>query len=564
MITSPNDSAEYVIGLDYGTDSVRAVLVNAKNGENITTSIYSYPRWQSGRYCKPDSFQFRHHPLDYVEGAEHTIRDIVDRYPSEVAQVKAISVDTTASTPCLVDEHLVPLSLKERYKDNPDAMFVLWKDHTAEVESQEINRLCKAAKVNYARHTGNYYSAECFWSKVLHLVRNNKDLDRDTFTAIELCDWIPAILAGVGDIRSHKVSHCAAGSKHLWSEEWGGFPPTEFFEALHPSLVKIVENMNSTNYTADQAVGTLSEHWAKRLGLSTDVVIGVGNIDSHSGAVGAGVSQGSVVLNIGTSACYMAVMPTDKFGTQMIDGVFGQVNSSIVPGMVGFELGLSAFGDVYAWLKRLLCYTLKETMADTPFLDARTKNKILKRAEETAIGRLSKDAEKLKIKFESPVATDWLNGRRSPNPDSSLTGTISGISLATSAPEIYYALVEATAFATKAAIDHMRNNGIEVNKLIGVGGVSQKSPFVMQTLANVLQECIYVTDVQQAGAMGAACYAATTAGIYSSIFEAQKSMCNPKYTVYTPDPTTSELLMRRYERYVAVGQFSEQQQHVNN
>ncbi len=537
-----NDIRNYVIGLDFGTDSVRAMLVDAADGKIIASAVEMYRRWSKGMYSDPSKARFRQHPLDYIEGLEKVLKSVIGECEDPEA-IRSISVDTTASTPCLTDRAGVPLSLKPEYAENPDAMFVLWKDHTGQDESEEITALCAGQPVNYAAHSGNHYSAECYWSKVLHLIRKNDDLRRDAWSAMELCDWIPALLTGSNEAGSIKASHCAAGTKQMWAEEWGGFPPEGFFAALDPDLGKIAGRLPRSNYDCGKAAGKLCPEWAEKTGLSTDVLIGVGNVDSHSGGVGAGISHRTMILNLGTSAGYMAVMPVEKMEGRIIDGIFNQVDGSILPGMVGFEAGLSAFGDLYAWLRKLLAWPLKAVR------DSREAEEI----EDRLLYMLGEEAAGLPVRLEAPLATDYFNGRRSPDPDSSLTGTIAGLTLGTSAPELYYALAEATAFATKAILDHLVNGGIDVERFIAVGGISQKSPFVMQLLADVTGLEISISENSGSCAMGSAIHAAAVAGLYPSIGEAQKHMVKPTSKTYYPDPSKKEILDSRYERYIRIG-----------
>lgn len=545
-----------VIGVDFGTDSVRAVLADALTGEELAVSVCNYPRWAQGLYCDPARSQFRQHPSDYIESLETVLNDLARRCPDAVRRVRALSVDATSSTPCLVTEACTPLALLPRYAENPDAMFVLWKDHTANRESEEITALCARGEMNYARHSGNHYSSECFWAKALHLLRGDDALRRDAFALLELCDWIPALLTGGRDMKELKLSHCAAGSKQMWAEEWGGYPPQEFFAALDPDLARIARNMNPRNYTCDTVAGTLTGKWASRLGLPEGVVVGVGNIDAHSGAVGAGIGYRTVVLNLGTSACYMAVMPAAKMGGRLIEGIFGQVDDSIVPGMVGFEAGLSAFGDVYAWFKRLLCYPLCNILSQTGLVDAATRERLIAETCDKVMGALTEAAAALPQRADAPLATDWLNGRRNPYPDPALTGSLTGLTLSASAPELYYAFVEATAFATKAIIDHLEKNGVEIGRLVGIGGISQKSPFVMQMLADVMNREVVVAGCPQACAMGAVVYASVIAGCYASVSEAQETLCRFPATTYSPDAERHVTFLRRYARYTQIGVFT--------
>lgn len=557
-----NMKHKYVIGVDFGTDSVRALLADAMDGKEMDSKVSLYNRWNKGYYCDVRHSQFRHHPKDYLESLQEAISKLTFKHKELVPDIVALSLDTTASTPCLIDEKGSPLSLQDKYADNPDAMFVLWKDHTGQAEADEINKLLQKCKINYALHSGNYYSSECFWSKVLHLIRTNKDVRKDAWSVIELCDYIPAVLTGCKNALSYKMGHCVAGSKLMWAEEWGGYPPDDFFEALDPALVSIKNHLPKDNYGCDKEVGKLSPEWANKLGLNSGVSIGAGNIDSHSGAVGGGVCDGTVVMNLGTSACYMAVMPKKVFGDKIVDGIFGQVDDSILPGMVGFEAGLSALGDVYAWYKRLLSWPLTNIIAKSSLLDKDLRQRLVKDAEENILEELTSEVKNLKISEDSPLATDWFNGRRSPFPNNSITASISALRLSTSAPEIYYALAEATAFATKCVIEHLVNYGVHIDRLIGIGGISQKSPFIMQLIADAVGMRIDVSDSKQGGAMGSVIHAATVAGLYSSVMKAQKALCAQASCSYYPNIAHGKFLAKRYKRYQEIGRFTEQQQMI--
>ena len=547
----------YVIGLDYGSDSVRATLVDALTGEQAAEAVHAYTRWAKGLYCDAASSRFRQHPLDYLEGLEVVIAGVLDKRRDLAPYVRAIAVDTTASTPCLADEHLMPLALQEKYKDNPDAMFVLWKDHTGEQEAEEINRACKQSDVDYSKFTGYNYSPECFWAKVLHLLRQSDELRRDAYTVVEECDWIPALLTGNTDPARHKMGHCCVGQKMFWSEEWGGFPPRGFFERIDARLLPILDTLHPAKYTCDHAYGTLSKQWAERFGLSEEVKIGVGNVDSHQGAIGAGVAYKTAVLTLGTSAGCMAVMPPQELGGRIIDGVFGQVDSCILPGMIGFEVGLSAFGDVYAWLKRTLLYPVQTILSNSTLVAPEVRKALAEEIEERILLQLTADAEALPLRDDAPFATDWLNGRRSPDTNVKLWGSLMGLRLSTSAPELYYALVEATAFAFRAIIDHLIKNGLQIENLIGAGGIAQKSPFVMQMLADVTGKSIEVSSCKQAAAHGSAICASVVAGIYPTIEAAQRALCRPILRTYTPNASRKAHFDKRYARYRAAGVFTE-------
>ena len=547
----------YVIGLELGTDSARALLVNARTGEEVDTEVVSYPRWMEGRYTVDSDAQFRHHPLDYIEAVERSVGTVVRRHPDMVEGIVSISLDTTASTPCLVDRECTPLALKPEYRENPDAMFVVWKDHTGQAEADEINALLSRQPVNYALHTGNSYSAENFWSKVLHVLRHSPELQREAYSAIEICDYIPALLTGCRDASAVRIGHCGAASKAMWAEEWGGYPPAEFFEQLDPVLLPILAHLPRTTYSCEKSAGRLTPEWAGRLGLRAGIVIGVGNVDSHSGGVGGGIEYGTMVMNLGTSACFMSVMPPKEMGDTIVEGIFSQVEGSILSHMVGFESGLSAFGDVFAWFRKLMMWPLENIAGQCGFVSEQVRQKLMEEAENRMLDDIAHEAERLEVTMDTPLATDWLNGRRAPYSNSALTATVSGLSLSTTVAEIYYSLVEATAFATKCCIDHNSRFGVVTRRLVAIGGIARKSPFVVQMLSDVMNMPIEVPDCPQAGTLGAAIHAAVVAGVYPSVGEAQRVLCKPVCQTYHPNAHRHVLLQHRYARYIALGKFTE-------
>lgn len=543
----------YVIGLDFGTDSVRALLVDVLTGEEVAVSVFEYPRWKQGLYCIASDNQFRQHPSDYIEGLEYVIRDLLLRKPGINDKIKAIALDTTGSTPCLINKDGIPLALMEKHRDNPNAMFVLWKDHTALREAAEINTLSAGWAVDYTKYLGRNYSSEWFWAKALHLLRTDRSIREDAYCIMEHCDWIPALLIGNTVPEQIKLSRCSAGHKAMWAEEWDGFPPREFFSKLDSLLDGFVERLNPETYTCDQPAGYLCKEWAERFGLNTDILIGIGNTDAHSGAVGAGVRYKTLVQNLGTSTCNMAVMPEEKVNDNLIEGISGQVDGSIIPGMIGFEAGMSAFGDVYAWFKKMILRPVCEIIGESSLVNEDIKRELIHEISEKMLFQLTKEAEQIVLKEDLLFATDWLNGRRNPYINYSLKGTIAELTLSTGAADIFRALVEATAFGTKAIIDHFIDNGIEIEDIIGTGGIAQKSPFIMQVLSDVLNMPIRVSDTKQAAALGSAMFAATIAGFYPNVEAAQAIIMKKTNISYYPDPEKHRIYSKRYERYKHFG-----------
>ena len=550
---------KYVIGIDYGTDSVRSVVVDATNGETAGSSVFEYPRWKKGLFCDPSSNKFRQHPLDYIEGLEKSVKGALSGLSPEVIRnIAGITVDTTGSTPVAVDRDGVPLSLKTEFEDDPDAMFLLWKDHTAVNEAAEINGLAKNwGGTDFTRFEGGIYSSEWFWAKVLHVLRNSSKVRENAWSWVEHCDWIPALLIGDTDPLRLKRSRCAAGHKAMWHNDFNGLPDQNFLEKLDPLLTGLRQRLYRETYTCDVPAGNLSEEWAKRLGLTTDVKVGIGAFDAHMGAIGGEIKPYHLVKVMGTSTCDMLVIPLDEAGDKLVAGICGQVDGSILPGMLGLEAGQSAFGDIYAWFGNLLMWPVIEIISGLKFLDEETKIKIQKETSEKLIAELSRQAESLPIEESSIVALDWMNGRRTPDANQMLKGAISGLSLGSDAPRIFKALVEATAFGSRMINERFITEGVRIDGVIAIGGVAKKNPFVMQIVSDVLNMTIKVVASGQTCALGSAMAASVVAGIYKDIFSAQEAMGGGFEKEYHPDPVRAEKYNELFKKYLELGTFIE-------
>lgn len=551
---------KWVIGLDYGTDSCRAVIVNTENGEELASETVSYPRWKTGKFCDPYKNQYRQHPLDYIESMEQAINRMMDKCPEGTAtQIAGISFDTTGSTPSLINKEGLPLALLPEFTDDPDAMFILWKDHTAIREAAEINKLAKEWHTDYTMYSGGVYSSEWVWAKMLHVLRTNKAVRKAAYSWTEHCDWMPALLTGRTRPEEMKRSRCAAGHKAMWNKTWGGLPPFEFWETLDPLMGCFRGHLFTETVTSDTAVGTLSPEWAARLGLSTDVKVGIGEIDCHMGAVGAQIESGAFVRVIGTSTCDIMIASYEEMNDKLIAGICGQVDGSVVPGMIGLEAGQSAFGDIFAWYKKLLMWPLENLLQDTRMLSAKQKEELTHEIEARLLPAITAEAEKIPAEESSLIAVDWLNGRRTPFANQAVKGSICGLTLGSTAPMVFRALVESTAFGSKAIVDSFLQQGIRIDSVIGIGGISLKSPFVMQTLANVLGMPIKVAKAEQACALGAAMFAAVAAGIYPTIKDAQQAMGSGFAYEYEPDEAAHRIYLSMYEQYKAIGRFTEEE-----
>jgi len=549
---------KYVIGLDYGTDSCRAVVVNAMTGEELASAVKYYPRWTDGKYCEPLKNQYRQHPLDYIEALEATIKESLALCPKGTAEnVVGIAFDTTGSTPVLTDKEGTPLALLPEFSENPNAMFVLWKDHTAIKEAAEINELAGKWEIDYTAYEGGIYSSEWVWAKMLHVLRTDESIREKAYAWIEHCDWLPAILTGKTKPEDVYRSRCAAGHKAMWLEKWGGLPSEEFLTTLDPLLAGFRNHLFEKTYTSDTKVGTLTKEWAHLLGLSSNVAVAVGAFDCHMGAVGAEIIPKTFVRVIGTSTCDIMVSSYEEMGDKLVPGICGQVDGSVIPGMMGLEAGQSGFGDIYAWFKRVLEWPLENILSQSTLINEDTKAKLIEEIADKIIPVLSEEAAKIPPTESGILAVDWMNGRRTPDASQIVKGSITGLNLASSAPLIFRALVEATAFGSKAIIDRFLENGIEIESVIGIGGISLKSPFVMQTLSDVLNMPIKVAKAEQACAFGASMFAAVAAGIYSKVEEAQKTMGQGFAKEYHPNQANHLVYKAVYEKYRKLGQFTE-------
>ncbi len=544
----------YVIGVDYGSDSVRAVIADAGNGQEIASSIFYYPRWRDTLFCDATTNQFRQHPLDYVEGLEQTIKKcLIQAGYGVAANIKAISIDTTGSTPVAVDETGTPLALLPGFENNPNAMFVLWKDHTSVKEAAQINEHAKTFNINYLQFVGGIYSSEWFWAKLLHILRDDPDVRKACYSWVEHCDWIPFLLTGGKHIADMKRGVCAAGHKSLWAEEFGGLPPDNFFSSLDPLLQGFTSKLFNKTYTSAEIAGHLGKEWSERLGLSTEVVIGIGAFDAHMGAVGGQIEPYHLSKVMGTSTCDMLVAPSADIQGKLVKGICGQVNGSIIPGMTGLEAGQSAFGDAYAWFRNVLSWPLQTLLSKSSLISTEMIKAVIEESVNNIIPELGKEAAQTSPEENMELAIDWFNGRRTPDANQKLKGAISGLGLGSDAPRIFRAVVEATCFGAKKIVDRFNEEGVTVKGLIGLGGVAKKSAFIMQVMADVMNMPIRIHRSEQTCAMGAAMFAATAAGIYPKVEDAMNAMGQGFDAEYHPIGKNIDVYAKKYQRYNELG-----------
>ena len=552
---------KYVIGIDFGSDSVRALVVDANTGAELGTAVNYYPRWMKGAYCDPANNQFRQHPLDYIESLEIVVTKALAQCPDGTAEkVIALGIDTTGSTPVAVDRSGTPLALLPDFSENPHAMFILWKDHTAVREAEEINEVARTwGGIDYTMYVGGIYSSEWFWAKILRTLRADEKVREAAYSWVEHCDWIPFLLTGGTNVHKMKRSRCAAGHKAMWHSSFNGLPSEAFLTTLDPLLGGLRERLFEDTHTSNESAGTLSPEWAERLGLSTEVHVAVGAFDAHMGAVGGEIEPYYLSKIVGTSTCDILVAPVETGKEEhLVQGICGQVDGSVIPQMLGLEAGQSAFGDIYAWFRNLLSWPLRNILQNSDLIDTDIKQKLLIETSDKMIAALSEAAAKEPIGAHGIIAVDWMNGRRTPDANQMLKGAIAGLNLGSDAPKIFRALVEATCFGSKAIVDRFQKEGVPIHGIIALGGVAKKSPLVMQIMADVLNRPIKVATSEQTCALGAAMFAAVAGGLFPDVSAAIEKMGSGFDNEYHPIPENVVQYKELYQDYLQLGRMVEQ------
>jgi L-ribulokinase len=525
-------SNQYTIGLDYGTNSVRALIVNVANGAEVAAAVWTYAHGTQGVILGRDPNLARQHPADYLQGAEVTIKQALATAKKTVKgfkpeQVIGIGVDTTGSTPLPVDANGQPLVFQKKFENNPAAMAWLWKDHTGIQEAAEITALAKKMRPQYLAKCGGTYSSEWFFSKVLKCLRAAPEVFNAAHSWIELSDFVPAALTDTLHPDKFIAGICAAGHKAMYSATWGGYPDKAFLSKLNPKLGALRDRLTTRVLAVDSAVGKLTADWAKRTGLPTGIPVTVGAFDAHTGAIGAGVKPGTLVKIIGTSTCDISVrVNTAKLAD--IPGVCGIVNGSVVPGYFGIEAGQSAVGDIFNWLVNYI-----------------QPGGAKAGSHET----LTEGALKLQPGESGLLALDWNNGNRTVLVDQQLTGLLVGQTLYTTPAEIYRALIEATAYGALTIINRYEEYGVKISEVVNCGGIAEKSALVMQTYADITGRPMKISRSAQTCALGSAIAAAVVAGAHKDFATAQKKMTGLKAKVYKPNAKAHAVYKELYALY---------------
>ncbi len=552
----------FVTGVDFGSDSARAVVVDAADGRVIGEDQCQYPRWMEGKYCDRARNRYRQHPLDYMEALEACVRGALKAAGPDVGKyIKGIAVDTTGSTPCPVNQEGIPLALLKGFEENPNAMFHLWKDHTAIEEAEEINRVFSRWKdQDYTKFQG-IYSSEWFWAKILHTARTDPDVRREAWSWVEHCDWIPALLTGNTDPMKLYRSACAAGHKALWHSEFGGLPSVDCLNTLDPHLGEVAMRYGGPPATADIRVGTIGREWAEKLGINGSALVGGSSFDAHAGAVGAGIKPHVLVKVVGTSTVDMLIEEYGKLKGKELKEICGQAENSIVPGFTGIEAGQAAFGDVYTWFKELLLWPLRNLLPSSGVITEKQKWELAEEMSLRLIPELEKDMEFCEEDADI-IALDWFNGRRYPGVNEHVKSALCGLHLGTDAPKMYKALALATVFGSRRILDGFVSAGFTIDHIITVGGIARKSPFIMQLMADILGRTIKVSGSKQACAKGAAIYAAVAAGMFATIPEAQEALCDGFMSVHEPREEMVKKYNKLYMKYLELCNYVDGQ-HTN-
>ena len=529
--------ARYTIGLDFGTNSVRAVAVGVADGREVGTGVWDYAHGTAGVVLDPGRPDLaRQHPADYLRGAEEAVRQAAAQATATVpgfdlSAVIGVGVDTTGSTPMPIDAQGRSLAMLPGFEADADRMAWLWKDHTAHAEADQITAAAAAARPQYLAKCGGRYSSEWFWAKILRCARVAPAAFDAAASWVEIADWIPAVLAGNTAPAAIRRGVCSAGHKAMYNADWGGYPDETFLASLDPRLARVRRSLPDRAAEANEAAGQLSPEWAAKLGLRPGIAVAIGALDAHLGAIGAGASDGTLVKIMGTSTCDIMVAPMTR-PLADVPGLCGIVPGSVLPGHYGLEAGQSAVGDIFNWFVRTI-------QPGGP--------------EAATHANLTALAAKLRPGESGLLTLDWHNGNRTVLVDQRLTGLTVGTTLRTTPAEVYRSLVEATAFGARVIMERLEEFGVPVRRVVNCGGIAARSPLAMQVYADVMNRPIAISRSDQTCALGSAVAAAVVAGPdhggYAAFPEAVAAMTGVQANQYVPIPANVAVYERLYRLY---------------
>jgi len=531
--------SKYTLGLDFGTNSVRALIVDVSNGHELASYVSDYVHGDAGVVLRADQPDLaRQHPADYLRGIEQVVKQALEFAASDSSHefsprnVIGIGVDTTGSTPLPVDKNGKALALQPEFENEPDAMAWLWKDHTAHGEAEEITAAAQRERPEYLAKCGGRYSSEWFWAKILRCARVGPRVFDAAASWVEIADWIPAVLSGTISLKQLQRGACAAGHKCMYNTRWGGFPDEGFLASFHPGLRKVRQSLPAKCGTVADAAGGLSAEWAAKLGLPEGIPVAIGAFDAHLGAIGAGIREGTLVKIMGTSTCDIMVAPKSR-QLKDIPGLCGIADDSVLPGYYGLEAGQSAVGDIFNWFVREICPG---------------------GAEQASHESLTALAANVRPGESGLLTLDWHNGNRTVLVDQRLSGLTVGLTLHSRPAEIYRSLIEATAFGARVIMERFESYDVPVQRVVNCGGVAARSPLAMQIYADVMNRAVEVSRSTQTCALGSAIAAAVVAGTerggHADFGSAIKMICGTANAVYKPRPENVAVYEKLYRLYL--------------
>ncbi len=534
-------SRNLCIGIHFDLDQVKAVLADVESGEELSSSVFEYPRWKSVMYCIPEKNKFVQHPLDYMEGLEYTIQEVLDKVYDSALQIKAISVCASGSVVAPFDQQMRPLCFLPEFARNPNAMFTLWKDGSAQKDAESLKQAVKNSKIDYTMYTHEGCSPDWFWAKILHILRTDEQVQKAAYTWIELCDWITALLTGVSNPKKVVRSRSTAAHKALWNGEWGGLPGQDFLSRADPLLIGMRERLYEETYTSDHSAGNLSLEWAKKLGLNTLVRVGTGGMSSCFAALGGELRPGYFCSMIGPSYPDTLVVSEDPDSTPWRHNIHSLAMGSVLPGLLTLEAGQSAFGELIHWYREFLLWPLMTFMPGHDVLIEEFRSQMIE--------ELCNQAASLPPGGDTLLAMQWSRGRKSVDRGVLAQSALCLLSRDATVARIFHALVEAISFETRKSFESFKERGIHFQGGLMAGGIAKKYSFMMQTLANVLGLPIHIIRTDSPANLGALIYASVVAEVYASVEEARNVLAQGMERTYTPDPVSMKLYDQLYARY---------------